>query len=326
MKAGIPEFNKLIEPLHRLMEDVYARAGKRTKTCVARVALHDAGWNESHKNAFQKCKEALSSQVKLSHRDYSKRLCVYTDASDSVWSGVVTQVPIEDKDIAHIQKRHEPLAFLSGRFSGAQSRWSILEKEAFAIMSTLDKIHWVLAGAQGFDLFTDHSNLVFIFDPLAVCPDISQSSLKKVLRWAIRLSMYNYVCIHILGTENVWADLLGRWSAPQTNIVQRIVCIPPLPTASAEEFEWPTDESLLEAQERHSDKRPVGLSKSNGLWTSPNGSIWIPDQADDIQLRICIIAHTSAAGHRGAGATEAAIRRNFFWGSLTEDVRMFLKA
>lgn len=126
-----------------------------------------------------------------------------------VWSGIVTQVPFGDLSLAQAKQRHEPLAFISGRFSNREYRWSILEKEVYVILATVDRMHWALATTCGFDLFTDHNNLIFIFDPLSIMPDLSQSSLKKVLRWAVRMSIYNYTCVHISGEENVWADLLG---------------------------------------------------------------------------------------------------------------------
>ncbi len=61
---------------------------------------------------------------------------------------------------------------------------------------------------------------------------------------------------------------------------------------------------------------------------APNvqGAVWVPEQAGDLQLRICIAAHTSGGGHRGTEATEIAIRQHFFWATLTEDVRTFVKS
>lgn len=64
-------------------------------------------------------------------------------------------------------------------------RWSILEKEAFAIMATLERPHWMAATPDGFDLYTNHHNLIFIFDPLSLLPDLSASVNRKVLRWAV---------------------------------------------------------------------------------------------------------------------------------------------
>lgn len=183
MRSAIPSFSTIIRPLSDLLESVYQTAGKRTRLSVAKVSLANTGWSAEHDMAFRACKEALQYQVTLAHVDFSKRLCVFTDASELHWSGVVTQIPLADLSSAAAYQRHEPLDFLSGHFRGPELRWSTLEKEACAIMATVERMHWFLATDRGFDMSTDHNNLVFLFDPLAVVADLSQTTLRKVLRW-----------------------------------------------------------------------------------------------------------------------------------------------
>ena len=317
VRNGIPKFSELVQPLHNFMESVYTRAGKRTKRAVARLRLSTLGWDHVHTKAFEACKNALSRQVTLSHRDFSKRLCVYTDASDTIWSAILTQVPFTDLKLPAMEQRHEPLAFLSGRFNKKQLGWSTLEKEAYAVLASLSRSHWITATPSGFDLYTDQNNLVFLFDPLYVVPDRSQTSLRKVLRWAVRLSVYNYTCFHIKGADNLWADLLGRWSAPVT--VRRLVQIPELPSSASPEFEWPTVTTLVTAQQEFKDERPANLVLKDDAWRNPSGAIRIPDSASDIQLRLCIIAHTEPSGHRGRDTTIKVLRGSFFWSTLTAD-------
>lgn len=60
-----------------------------------------------------------------------------------------------------------------------------------------------------FDLYMDYSNVIFLFHTLALIEDWSQSSLRKVLRSAVKLSVYNYTCDLVKCKENVWADLLS---------------------------------------------------------------------------------------------------------------------
>lgn len=57
-----------------------------------------------------------------------------------------------------------------------------MEEEEFSIMTSLDPTHWLAACAEGFDLYTDHKTFIFIFDPMSILPDLSQRSMKKVLR------------------------------------------------------------------------------------------------------------------------------------------------
>lgn len=116
---------------------------------------------------------------------------------------------MDDSSLPCHQQRHQPLGFLSGHFSDSSLRLSAIEKEAYAIMATIERMHWLPASSRGFDLYTDH-NLVFLFDPTSVVADLSQTTFRKFLRWDVRLSAYAYTCIHVPCSDNVWADLLSR--------------------------------------------------------------------------------------------------------------------
>ncbi len=168
-------------------------------------------WGVRETRAFHDCRSVLTNQVTTAHRRIDARLCVYTDASDKIWSDIVTQIPLADFYLPHPNQRHETMAFLLSRFKKTQISWSVLEKEAYVLMATLERMHWLPADPKGFDLFTVHNNLIFIFDPTSVAADLSQTTIRKVLRWAVRLSVYNYTCVHTKGPENVWEDRLGRW-------------------------------------------------------------------------------------------------------------------
>ncbi len=93
MRTGIPNFAKLTSELHYIVERVYACAGKRAKRAVSKVKLSAVGLSKKHDTAFEECMSALAHQCTLTHRDTSKGLCLCTDASDSVWSAILTQVP-----------------------------------------------------------------------------------------------------------------------------------------------------------------------------------------------------------------------------------------
>lgn len=156
--------------------------------------------------------------------------------------------------------------------------WYILENDAFAVLTTLCRMHWLAATPAGFDLHTDHNNLIFIFDPLSVVPDMTQTSVRKVLRWAVRLTMYRYTCLHIKGEENVWYDLLTRFSAG-SGTVRRLVHIPELPSSTISDFDWPSRDAIALVKDFTSSDRSNNIVLKDGLWAFPDGSIWIPDTA-----------------------------------------------
>ena len=112
-----------------------------------------------------------------------------TDASDHYWAGVLTQIPLEDVAKPQAEQRHEPLAFVSGAFSGAMSRWSICEKEAFAMVYSMAQTDYYTACAET-SIYTDHRNLVFIFDPLKSHPNMPAYLVSKIQRWALILSQF----------------------------------------------------------------------------------------------------------------------------------------
>lgn len=56
-------------------------------------------------------------------------------------------------------------------------------------MGTIERMHWLASFPEGFDVYTDHKNLVFIFDPFSLVPDLSKPSMPNVIRWAVRLSI-----------------------------------------------------------------------------------------------------------------------------------------
>lgn len=84
------------------------------------------------------------------------------------------------------------------------------------------------------DLYIDQQNLIFLFDPLAVVPNLSQALSLNDLRWDIRLSAYINTCVHIKGVNKVWEDLLSPWSA--TSVIRRLVSIAVFPCSSTPEF------------------------------------------------------------------------------------------
>lgn len=68
------------------------------------------------------------------------------------------------------------------------------------------------------------------------------------------------------------------------------------------------------------------MIQTNGLWRKPeSGWIWIPNKASNIQLRLFVISHTSAAGYCGSKATTKTLAEIFIWDSLEQDVELSVK-
>ena len=135
-----------------------------------------------------------------------------TDASEHYWAGVLTQIPQEDTAKPQSEQRHEPLAFSSGAFSGAMSKRSICGKKAFAMVCSMAQTDYYTACAET-SIYTDHRNLIFIFDPLKSHPNMPAYLVSKIRRWALILSQFEYVVSHVPGEFNYFPDLMTRWDA-----------------------------------------------------------------------------------------------------------------
>jgi hypothetical protein len=149
------------------------------------------------------------------------------------------------------EQYHEPLAFLSGKFTGSSSRWPIIEKEAYAIMAACDRLSWLLHRPDGFSIFTDHHNLTYIFNPYGHNPGLSSHTAAKLLRWALKLSSYRHTIEHVPGVENIWPDLLTRWAAPMARGRVSALMLAPLSPTEDVDFVWPTAAEVRTTQDQY---------------------------------------------------------------------------
>jgi transposase InsO family protein len=94
----------------------------------------------------------------------------------------------------------QPIRFLSKSLNQTQSRWSTIEKEAYAIYYALTKLEDLLGGGVEFTIRTDHSNLLFL----------NQYGSRKVLNWKLAIQHFNCTIEHIPGKLNIPADTFSR--------------------------------------------------------------------------------------------------------------------
>jgi RNase H-like domain found in reverse transcriptase len=283
MRSSMPMYTALVSPLNLFLETVYNAAGAHTKKAAGKLTLRDLGWDAVHAETCLRCKCALAPATTLAHPRDDKRLCVFTDASQTFWSAEVTQVPSEDLDNPLADQRHEPLAFISGSFKGPSSRWPIVEKEAFAIVETTDRLDYFLLHPNGFSLFCDHRNLQYIFDPLTTNPRLGRHSASKLFRWAFMLSVFRYTNEFLPGDCNIWADLMTRWGAPEiapTLLARRFRGIfrAPISPSLDSDLEWPDVSAVINAQASATCTPPIGFEarESNSIFASSSGAAWIP--------------------------------------------------
>jgi len=336
MSRSIPEYNTLMHSLQEIFEVSMKEQQKRTKTAARAVVLVKYGWTPKHALAFEKAKLAIANCVQLSYPRDDMIQCVFGDANDYNSSGCVTQIPLEDADLEITKARHEPLGFVGHRFTGAELNWSTPEQEAFAIKDVVTKLCYLLQMKRPFRLYTDHKNLVSMFSP----SNVTRQTAQKLQRWSMDLMAYKYVIFHIKGEDNVWADLMTRWGAPEGAdadstfsapvMVRRIVStrsaleeqarVRPMHNSS---FVWPTIKEIVAIQNEHMSEQLKKSLKVNelGLLTDSEGIVRIPDKAKALQIRLCVIAHSGGnSGHIGYQACYHAMSKWCRWTNMQQDL------
>jgi RNase H-like domain found in reverse transcriptase len=132
--------------------------------------------------AFKDLQAAIMDSMTLAFPGPDKRICVLTDASDRLHAGLVTQIDEDQLDLPMEEQDNQPLAFLSDEFKGAQLRWTVPEKEGFAIVDTVTKMDYLLPSHYEFSILSDHLNLTYIYNPLSADPTLARHVVHKLQR------------------------------------------------------------------------------------------------------------------------------------------------
>lgn len=135
---------------------------------------------------------------------------------------------------------------------------------------------------------------MILFNPKSGNAGLSQTTQRKVLRLVVWLSSYTHTCIPVPGTDNVWADLLSRWTAPR--ILLRLVSVTMLLSSATDDFSWEAIGDLTASQQVHASGHSDDLHlTTDGLLCEKKGAVWIPDAETDPQLWLCVITYTGSS-------------------------------
>lgn len=322
MRSSIPDFSRISKSLRQVLEK--ASKGTSRKSRVLKripITLDD----EAETN-FKRLNECVANAVMLAHPSQEADYFLFTDASDDGWGSVLFQVKDYDEGKNIEEQNPEPLYFLSGSFTDARHRWSIPEKEAFAIVESVERLDFMLIRAKPFHIMTDHRNLVYIF---ASNTHLKQATRHKISRWALALTSFNYEIQHIDGERNVWADLLSRWGqSPAPKIMVKALSLHPFKEGN--DFVFPDLNTIWQSQK----KANVDLKARTDLESRTvdgesrifhNGKPWIPECDDDLWKRILIVAHCGIGGHRGVASTTRVLQQYCSTRGLRTKVLHFMK-
>lgn len=177
-RSFCPNFSSLVSPLTDLLS-----------TCKK------FEWTNDCELAFNGAKDLLCQAPVLSAPNFTKPFSLQVDASATGAGAVLLQE--DEAGIDH------PVSYFSKKFSKTQQNYSVIEKEALALLLALQHFEVYLGNSpQSIIVYTDHNPLVFL--------SRMSGSNQRLLRWALTIQEYNLDIQHKRGSENVMADALSR--------------------------------------------------------------------------------------------------------------------
>lgn len=150
-------------------------------------------WTPECQAAFDTLKAKIANPPVLQLANFKKPFVVQTDASEYGCGATLLQEN-ERGDLL-------PIAFYSKKFTDAELKYSIYEKEAYSAILAIEKWHQFLE-VQPFTLVTDNQALSYVLN--------SKRKLGRLTRWVERLLNLPFTVVHKKGSENLVADALSR--------------------------------------------------------------------------------------------------------------------
>jgi hypothetical protein len=152
-------------------------------------------WTEVENLAFERLKQALADCVKanLYTAQWGKPFGIHCDASKLAIGSCLVQWDDEG--------REKPISFASSKLSGAQLNWAAIEKEAYAIIWSLNKFKTWIFGAP-ITIFADANPLTYLTE--------SAPKSAKLTRWALALQEFDITFKYTKGSEHLVPDYLSR--------------------------------------------------------------------------------------------------------------------
>ncbi|KAL3114325.1 hypothetical protein niasHT_011726 [Heterodera trifolii] len=189
-------------------------------------------WSEKCKEAFDKIKEILSSNLLLTQYDPGKEIIVAADASEKGIGAVISH-RFPDGTI-------KAIAHASSALTAAEKNYSQIEKEALALIFAVQKFHKMIYG-RSFTLLTDHKPLLAIFGGKK---GIRQCSANRLLRWSLILLAYDFKIEYVNTKDFRQADALSRLIAKGKSEEERVIANLRMENSEFEQFLINSIESL----------------------------------------------------------------------------------
>jgi len=153
---------------------------------------NEVKWTDHTIRTFETLKQQMSSAPILKLPDLNKPFIIRTDASGTGIGAVLLQ---------EYEGKSFPVMYLNRKLKLRETRYATVELECLAIVWAIGKLKQYVYGTE-FILETDHKSLIWL--------NSAKMTNSRIMRWALSLQPYRFVCHSIRGVDNVGADLLSR--------------------------------------------------------------------------------------------------------------------
>ena len=291
-------------------------------------------WTKNKQHAFELLKLQVSQVPVLMHTDPDKQFWMETDASNYAYGTVLSQKQPDNW--------HHLIGFMSKSMNLAECNYSILDKEALAIVKGLQNWrHWLKWTKLPIQILTNHKNLEYFTKP--------QVLNRRQMHWLELLTHYNYKIHYQPGDKNCVADALS-WCAelqPPNSEDDKLLCLIPetkfTQIAACEveltDSDWQDLSDIILTALTISDThnlfdihqlsqdwvdRPEGLEWEDGLgWK--DGRIWILEN-DGTWRKVMELYHNSlVTGHLGTSGTTELVSHSYWWWNLPDWVKQYVQ-
>ncbi|CAH2010447.1 unnamed protein product [Acanthoscelides obtectus] len=283
-------------------------------------------WDKTCQDSFEYIKLALCSDDVLVHYNPDLPVTLTIDSSDYGVGAILSHVFENDVE--------KPICYASRTLSKNELAYSILDKEATAIVWSIKRFYQYLWGRK-FTLVTDNKALMSIFEPKTGVPVMAANRLQ---RYAHFLSGFNFDIKHVSSIQNV-ADFLSRMPIEDDMSVQLIDFPIHLNYLTNSDSSIPVDvnkvreltssDSVLSevlnfvkkgwpASHKSNELKPY-FSRKNEINVEDDVLLWGHRVIIPFQLREVILKELHAT-HLGIVKMKYLARSYFWWPSLNDDI------
>ncbi len=288
-------------------------------------------WSKDAQDAFDTLKYKFTTAPILIPPNYDLPYIVETDSSNFAIGAILSQRLQSDNSV-------HPIAFYSRSLTSTERNYSIYDKELLAIVDSLENWRHLLKGTSTpFTIFSDHRNLLFNKKP--------EKMTQRHVRWSLFLAEFNFVIKYRTGSSNGKADSFSRridYIPPDSSSSKDV----PLSVLRPENFcalasvTSSLNDKILSSYKKDKFYNEFCTFLSNKSLPAPHpqhehftlsnkfllfdNKIYVPSECRLSVLQIC---HDSpSAGHFGIRKTLNLIKRNFWWSSMSSDVKDYVRS